>query len=78
MPSYRAINKKTKEETEFFCSISEMEQWEKDNPKWEVQCGTPLLHAGFMTGESKSDSWNSLLKTIKKRSGKNNTIKLRK
>ena len=59
-------------------SISESEQWEKDNPTWEIMCGAPLIHAGFAVGESKSDGWNDVLKRVKKGSGKNNTIKLTK
>lgn len=43
MPSYTARHKKSGDTLEMFCSIAEMEQWEKDNPEWEIQCGCPII-----------------------------------
>ena len=79
MPTYTAIHRK-KQHTKNLgvMTLAEMEQWEKDNPEWEILCGAPLIHTGFMTGESKSDGWNDVLKKVKKGSGRNNTIKLMK
>ena len=42
MPTYTARHKTNGEQKSFFCTISEMEQWEKDNPDWEVMCGAPI------------------------------------
>lgn len=42
MPSYTARHRKSGKEQAFFATISEMEQWEKDNPQWEVLCGAPI------------------------------------
>jgi len=36
-------HRKTGEEKILFMSISESEQWEKDNPEWEIQCGAPII-----------------------------------
>ena len=78
MPSYRAINKRTGRQIEFFCSISEMEQWQETNKNvYEVLCGAPGIHGGWITGEAKSDGWNDVLKTVKK-SHPGSTIKLQK
>jgi len=43
MPTYNLKNKKTGKVTQEFMSISEMLQWEKDNPNFEVLCGSPII-----------------------------------
>lgn len=77
MPNYTIINKTTKKKTKEFMTIAEMEKFLVDNPECDILPGTPLIHSGFMSGESKSDSWNDLLKQIKKRNPRS-TVKLRK
>jgi hypothetical protein len=74
MPNYNVINKRSKKQKTIFMTISEMEQWEKDNPSWEVLCGAPLLHSGGDLGLSsaRSDSaFNDKIKEIKKRNPRN-------
>ena len=39
-------NKKTKKTKTVELSITEMDQWEKDNPDWEIVIGAPLIHTG--------------------------------
>ena len=75
MPTYSAIHKKTKKQQTFKCTIAELEIWQKENPKWDVLCSLPMIHSGFMNGESKSDGWRDILKTVKK-SHPRSTIKV--
>lgn len=46
MPTYKVIHKKTKKVKEVFMPISELDEWERSNPKWEVMPGKPLIHSG--------------------------------
>ena len=67
MPTYRAKHKRTGREIEFFCSITEMLEWEETNKNvYEVLCGAPGIHGGWMVGEAKSDGWRDVLKQVKK------------
>jgi len=78
MPSYTIIHKVTKKKTKnVMMTIAEMEEYLVMHPEHDILPGTPLIHSGFMSGESKSDSWNDLLKQIKKRNPRS-TVKLRK
>lgn len=57
-------------------SMTEMEQWEKDNTGWEVLCGAPLIHPGGDLGlkSARPDSgFTDKIKEIKK-NNPNNTI----
>lgn len=68
MPTYTVKHIESGETKEMFCTISEMEQFQKDHPECEVLCGSPLLHSG--RGMSKpDDNFRSLLKQIKKNAG---------
>lgn len=66
MPMYNIRNKKTGQITDAISmSISEGEQWELDNPEFEIAIGQPLIHSG--SGLSKPDSsFRDLLSTIRK------------
>lgn len=52
MPRYRARHKKTGREVEFSSTISEMEEWERAHPDYEVLCGTPSFGDGYRLGVS--------------------------
>lgn len=42
MPHYTARHKKNGKEKPLSISIAEVDQWEKDNPQWEIAIGAPL------------------------------------
>jgi hypothetical protein len=69
MPSYNLRNKKTGKVTVEWMSISEMEEFEKDNPHFEVMCGKPLIaDSGRVMGVVKpSEDFRDKLRTIQKR-----------
>jgi hypothetical protein len=74
MPNYNVINRKTKKEKTIFMSIKEMEQWEKDNPDWNVLCGAPLIHPGGDLGlksAQPSSDFTDKIKEIKKKNPRN-------
>jgi hypothetical protein len=73
MPNYTAVNKKTGKEETLYMTIREMEEYVRKNPDWEILCGAPLIHSGFM---KTSSGWKDVLKTIKK-SHPGSTIKVR-
>lgn len=54
MPTYNVIHKKTKKVKQLFMSISEMLEWEKTHPTYEVLCGSPLIHSGTGLGNLKA------------------------
>ena len=76
MPTYTLRNKKTKEIEEHFVSIARMK--EMKNEGYEVVHLTPPSDLGHTDGmlSKTDDSWKDMLKTIKKHSGKGNTIKV--
>jgi hypothetical protein len=56
MPTYPVINKTTGETKELYMTMTEYDQWRKDNPDWDkdwnagvggVAYGTPKADAGF-------------------------------
>lgn len=67
MPTYQVRHKKTGKVHEMFCSISEMEQYEKDHPNHEVIIGLPGIHSGIGLGVRKNDQgFKDVLRQIKK------------
>jgi len=74
MPTYRFLNKDTNEEFNEFMSISECEQYLKDNPHLEQMVyGAPAI--GYSTLTKKPDSgFRDVLKKIKSGSGRGNKI----
>jgi len=73
MPTYCFLNEKTKEEKTLFMSISEMLEFEKDNPEWKVQIaktGAPSI--GYSYGGLKGKvpkAFNERLRKIKNMHG---------
>lgn len=64
---YRFRNRKTGKINEFFGSISEAEQYEKDHPNEEWLCGAPLIGDPIRQGVRKpDDAFRDRLKDIKK------------
>lgn len=69
MPTYTFCNKNTGESLSFSMTISEMEQFEKDNQHLQMLPSKPLIHSGM--GLKKPDSsFRDLLGTIKKGNSK--------
>lgn len=71
MPTYNIRNKRTGEIAMpgVEMTISEMEQFEKENPGFEIAIGAPLIHSG--TGLKKPDQgFRDVLRTIKKGNSK--------
>lgn len=65
MPTYTIRNKKTKKEKTMVMTISEMLEWEKAHPTWEVACGAPV--PGYNVYSIKPDNgFINKLKQIKK------------
>ena len=68
MPTYNFYNQETKESFSSFMPIKEMEQYLSDNPSVKLQLSTPGIVDSVRVGVTKTpDSFNSLLKNIKKR-----------
>lgn len=65
MPTYTLKHKKTGKEITKFMSISEMIQYEKDHPEFEVQCGTPGIGYNF-NRQKPNDGFRDRLREIKK------------
>jgi hypothetical protein len=66
MPYYTIINKHTKETREELMSISEMEQFEKDNPDFEILCGAPRVAYSTGTKIKTDNEFKDRLREIKK------------
>lgn len=70
MPTYSFLNKDTGEEYELFLSISEREQYLKDNPNIEqTVSGAPMIASG--RGMQKPDQgFRDILKEMKKKNSR--------
>ena len=68
MPTYQYIDEETGEVSERFMSISNMEQFEKDNPNMKKYItSAPAIGDSVRLGIKRTpDSFNDMLKTIKK------------
>ena len=75
MPTYTFINKQTGEEKDFIMSMSERDDFVKENTEWEQKLVFPkvVTHVG---GVKTDDTWKDTLKAIKSNSAKGNTIKV--
>ena len=76
MPLYTMINKETGEEAEhFFSSWKDKDAFLEDNPglKQKLVAPSMVTQAGSTLSKT-SDGWKDLLKTVKKGSGRGNTI----
>jgi len=77
MPIYQYKNEETGEVTDKFMSISDMEQFEIDNPHMKKIIQPVAFGDAMRLGVKKTDdSFNDILKTIKKRSP-GSTVKTR-
>ena len=77
MPTYDIRNKKTGETKEVFCPYADKEKELKKHGKdWEYVVGLPNYQQGDSVNDIKKagSGWNDVLKSIKKASGKDNTI----
>ena len=67
MPIYQYKNEETGEISDHYMSISSMEEFEKDNPHMKKIIHAPAIGDAMRLGVRKTDdSFNDLLKTIKK------------
>ena len=77
MPIYQYKNEETGEESNKFMSIADMEQFEIDNPHMKKIIQPVAFGDAMRLGVKKTDdSFNDILKTIKKRSP-GSTVKTR-
>lgn len=69
MPNYSFRHRKTGKIKTEFMFISEMEQWEKDHPEYEVMCGAPGINDPWRAGIGKrpSSEFRDRMKEIKKK-----------
>lgn len=77
MPSYTFRNKQTGEIQDKFVSISARDQLVEQG-EWEqihTACPMTVTHVDGILSKT-DDNWRDLLKTIKKNSGRGNTIKV--
>jgi hypothetical protein len=75
MPNYTFINKQTNEEFDEFMSISELDDFIKNNPHLEQAISAPSIADPTRLGLRKPDSgFRDVLKRVKKASGRNNTV----
>mgnify|MGYP000905549090 CR=1 FL=1 len=76
MPTYDMKNVKTGEITEMFLKIAEKEKMVESGEWVSVHLGAmKMISQSGSTITKASDGWKDLLKTIKKNSGRGNTIK---
>lgn len=77
MPLYTFRNTETDDYIEKIFTISERDSFLQENSTWVQVLSTPPLVRQVGSNISKtSDGWKDVLKTIKKGSGRGNTIKL--
>ena len=75
MPTYTMRNKSTGEQKDMILSLSEREQFLKENTDWDQAPATPLLVSGVKSALSRTDDgWKEVLNRVKKGSGKDNTV----
>ena len=77
MPTYNFRHNETGEEQEIVMKIRELDQWKVDNPQWS-QFHQSAPNFGYAIGgdmiSKTPDGFTDLLKSIKKGSGRGNTI----
>tara|TARA_S200000501_G_scaffold114614_1_gene107687 strand:- start:205 stop:456 length:252 start_codon:yes stop_codon:yes gene_type:complete len=72
MPTYPVINLKTKEKKELSMTMTQYDQWRKDNPEWDKDWSEGCASAQEVfrwTGEAKSSGWNEVLDRASKQPG---------
>lgn len=82
MPIYPIINEVTGEQKEITMSISEWDEWKKENQEWKRDWSDPTtLPNNCETGEwkdklsKKYPGWNEVLKSAKKAGASKNNIR---
>lgn len=76
MPTYTLKNKETNEEYDVVCSYSAVQEMVETNPNLERVITAPgIVSTHTSTLRKAGSEWNNLLTSIKKQSGKGNTIK---
>ena len=77
MPTYVFKNTKTEEVEEHLLKIAELDQFKEDNPHLQIQLqGMNMVTDTKSTLTRAGGEWQDLLKTVKKQSGRGNTIKV--
>jgi len=75
MPTYNFLNTETGEEFQMFLKMDELDQYKLDNPNIQQMPSSPALVSGTGMAVSRTDEgWKDTLRSIKKASGRNNTI----
>jgi hypothetical protein len=75
MPTYRFLNKKSGKEWVELMGISECDEYLKANPHVErLVHGCPAIVSGVGTRMKVPGDYSDMLKTIKKRAGKKNSV----
>jgi len=72
MPTYPVINLKTKEKKELSMTMTQYDQWRKDNPEWDKDWSEGCASAQEVfrwSGEAKSSGWNEVLDRASKQPG---------
>ena len=72
MPTYPVINLKTKEKKELSMTMTQYDQWRKNNPEWDKDWSEGCASAQEVfrwTGEAKSSGWNEVLDRASKQPG---------
>ena len=67
MPTYPVINKNTQEKKELSMTMTEYDQWRKDNPDWDKDwsAGTGGVVSGTGDVYSRTDGgWNEVLSKV--------------
>lgn len=78
MPTYNFLNTTTNQVEEHFIKIAELDDFKTNNPHLKQTLSTPAFGDSVRLGITKTpDSFNSLLKNIKKNTFGNSTIKTR-
>ena len=77
MPTYTLKNKETEEYFEVFCNYDDLQNILKEDETLShvIQAPNMVTMVGSTLGKT-SEGWRDLLKSIKKGSGKGNTIKV--
>ena len=76
MPTYDIKNSETGEEKEVIMSYDSLQVYLDTNPEWKQvhkSASTIVTHTGSILGKT-SDGWKDVLKSVKKASGRKNTI----
>ena len=76
MPTYIFKNIETEEIEEHYMKISELDQFKEDNPQLKIQLqGMNMVSDTKSTLTRAGGEWQDFLKSMKKGSGRGNTIK---